>query len=50
MIYMSAMKDILLDYMETKGRYDYDTFTSDDFYKIQTDYFTPTPTTPVLYC
>lgn len=44
---MSAMKNILLDYMETKGRYNYDTFTSDDFYKIQTDYFTPTPTTPV---
>ena len=44
---MSAMKEILLDYMETKGKYNYDEFTSNDFYKIQTDYFTPTPTTPV---
>lgn len=44
---MSAMKEILLDYMETKGKYNYDEFTSNDFYKIQTTYFTPTPTTPV---
>lgn len=41
------MKEILLDYMETKGKYNYDEFTSNDFYKIQTTYLTPTPTTPV---
>lgn len=45
---MSAMKEILLDYMETKGKYNYDEFTSDDFYKIQTQYLTSTTPVPPL--
>lgn len=48
MIFMSAMKEILLDYMESKGKYDYNTFTADDFYKIQTKYLTSTTPVPPL--
>ena len=44
---MSAMKNILLDYMEEKEKYDYESFTEKDFFKIQTEYLTPNPTTPV---
>lgn len=41
------MKNILLDYMEDKEKYDYESFTEKDFFKIQTEYLTPNPTTPV---
>ena len=45
---MSAMKDLLYDYMEETGNFDYESFTSQDFLKFEAKSLTPTTNLPPL--
>lgn len=45
---MSAIKNLLYDYMEARDNFDYKSFTSQDFLKFKAEYLTPTTPIPPI--